>query len=124
MGLDHHRVSAAVSGAMSGPGGAGLVITVFAGLPGVTHTPARRGLFSSSPERLQIGDWRYELGPDGRLRAAHLVNGIVIAEESLTAAAVGPHLSRSLGQVVDRYGESILPNVEAALDALSAATGG
>ena len=124
MGLDHHRVSNTVSGALSGPGGVALVVKVFAGLPGVTHTPAQRGLFSKSPERIQIGDWRYELAPDGRLRAAHLVHGIVIAEESLGAAVVGPHISRALGQVVNQYGETILPSIDAALDALSASTGG
>ena len=123
MGLDHHRVSTTVSGALSGPGGVALVVKVFAGLPGVTYTPAQRGLFSKSPERIQIGDWRYELAPDGRLRAAHLVHGIVIAEESLDAAVVGPHLSRALGQVVNQYGETILPSIDAALDALSASTG-
>ena len=48
MGLDHHRVSAAVSGALSGPGGAGLLITVFAGLPGVT-TPPRGAACSPAP---------------------------------------------------------------------------
>ncbi|MFN8073033.1 MAG: DUF5073 family protein [Mycobacterium sp.] len=123
MGLDHHRVSKTVSGALSGPGGVALVVKIFAGLPGVTHTPARRGLFSKSPERIQIGDWRYELASDGRLRVAHLVHGIVIAEESLDAAVVGPHISRALGQVVNQYGETILPSIDAALEALSASNG-
>ena len=63
-------------------------------LPGVAHTPARRGVFRSQPERIQIGDWRYEVARDGRLSAAHVVNGIVIAEEILLADAVGPHLAR------------------------------
>ena len=69
MGLDHPRVSNTVAAALSGPGGVALVVKVFAGLPGVTHTPAQRGLFSKSPERIQIGDWRYEVAGDGRLRA-------------------------------------------------------
>ena len=96
MGLDHHRVSSTVSRALSGPGGVALVVKVFAGLPGVTYPPALRGLFSKSPERVQIGDWRYELAPDGRLRAAHLVHGIVIAEESLDAAVVAARCGAAL----------------------------
>lgn len=119
MAFDHDGVSRVVGEALSGPGGVGLVLTVFAGLPGVIHTPAQRGLFSKSPERLQIGDWRYEVGRDGRLVAAHVVNGIVLAEEPLNAAAVGPHVSRALGQIVNQFGEAVLPNIDAALQVLS-----
>ncbi|SPM42744.1 hypothetical protein MNAB215_4964 [Mycobacterium numidiamassiliense] len=122
-GFDHDRVSEAIGTALSGPGGVGLVVRVFCGIPGVVLTPARSGLFRSQPERTQIGDWRYEVTPDGRLRAAHVVNGIVLAEDVLAAAAVGPHIARALGQVVTHYGPSIMPNVDAALEVLEAGTG-
>jgi hypothetical protein len=123
-GYDHERVSRAVAAALAGPGGVGLVVKVFCGLPGVVLTPARRGLFRSQPERIQIGDWRYEVTTDGRLSAAHLVNGIVLAEEVLAADAVGPHIARALGQVVSRYGPTVMPNVNAALEVLEAAGSG
>jgi hypothetical protein len=121
--FDAERVSRTVAGALPGPGGIALVINVFAGLPGVAHTPARRGVFRSQPAQLQIGDWRYEVTPDDRLRAAHVIGGIVIAEEVLLADEVGPHVARSLGQIVARYGSAVIPNIEAALDALSASAG-
>jgi hypothetical protein len=121
--FDAERVSRTVTDALAGPGGIALVINVFAALPGVAHTAARRGVFKSQPERLQIGDWRYEVTPDGRLSAAHVVGGIVIAEEVLLADAVGPHLSRSLTQIVARYGPTVVPNIDAAVDALSAGAG-
>jgi len=121
--FDAERVSRTVAGALAGPGGIALVINVFAGLPGVAHTAARRGVFRTQPARLQIGDWRYEVTSDGRLSAAHVVGGIVIAEEVLLAGTVGPHLSRSLGQIVDRHGPAVIPNIDAALEALSAAAG-
>jgi len=121
--FDAERVSRIVTGALSGPGGIALVINVFAGLPGVAHTPGRRGMFRSQPARLQIGDWRYEVTPDDRLRAAHVVGGIVIADEVLVADAVGPHLARSLGQIVARYGPAVIPSIDAAVDALSASAG-
>jgi hypothetical protein len=121
--FDAERVSRAITAALAGPGGIGLVVNVFAGLPGVAHTPARRGVFRSQPARIQIADWRYEVTTDNRLSAAHVVNGIVIAEEILLADAVGPHIARSLQQVVARYGAAIMPNIEAALDALNASTG-
>ncbi|MGB6208106.1 DUF5073 family protein [Mycobacterium sp.] len=121
--FDAERVSRTVAGALAGPGGIALVINVFAGLPGVAHTPARRGVFRSQAARLQIGDWRYEVTRDDRLRAAHVVGGIVIAEEVLLADAVGPHLARSLGQIVARYGSAVIPNIDAAVDALSASAG-
>ena len=119
--FDHERVSRAVGVALAGPGGVGLVVKVFCGLPGVFLTPARRGLFRSQPERIQIGDWRYEVTPDGRLSAAHLVNGIVLAEEVLVAGAVGPHIARALGQVVSGYGPTIIPSVDAAVEVLETA---
>ncbi len=121
--FDAERVSQTVSGALTGPGGIALVINVFAGLPGVAYTAARRGMFKSQPERLQIGDWRYEVTPDARLMAAHVVGGVVIGEDVLLADAVGPHLARSLGQLVARHGPAVIPNIDAAVDALSAGAG-
>jgi Domain of unknown function (DUF5073) len=121
--FDAERVSRTITGAMLGPGGIALVVNVFAGLPGVAHTAARRGVFRSQPARVQIGDWRYEVTPDNRLSAAHVVGGIVIAEEVLPADAVGPHLARSLGQIVARHGPAVIPTIDAAVDALSAGAG-
>jgi hypothetical protein len=89
----------------------------------VIHTPAKRGLFRSNPERIQIGDWRYEVSHDGRLLAGHMVNGIVIAEDILIAEAVGPHIARSLGQIVARYGATVIPSINAAVEILGTSTG-
>lgn len=122
-GFDHDRVSRAIGVALSGPGGVGLVVRVFCGVPGVILTPARRGFFRSQPEQVQIGDWRYGLTPDGRLSAAHVVNGIVLAEDVLAAGAVGAHIARALGQVVANYGPTIVPNIDAALEVLEAERG-
>lgn len=122
-GFDADWVSRTIAAALAGPGGVGLVVNVFAGVAGVVRTPARRGLFRSQPERIQIGDWRYEVTDDGRLRAAHLVNGIVIAEDTLVADAVGPHIARALGQVVARHGAAIVPDIDAAVEVLSAGAG-
>jgi len=117
-GFDPDRVSRAIGTALPGPGGVGLVLRVFCGVPGVILIPARRSLFRSQPERVQIGEWRYEVTADGRVSAAHLVNGIVLAEEVLAAGTVGPHIARALGQVVNSYGPTVMPNVDAALEVL------
>jgi hypothetical protein len=122
--FDPSRVSDTVAVALSGPGGVALVVNVFSTVPGVVHTPARRGLFRSEPERVQIGDWRYEVARDGRLRAAHVVNEVVIAEDVLDASAVGPHITRALEQIVGRYGPTVLPHIDAAVDALRTSVGG
>jgi hypothetical protein len=121
--LDSDDVSRVVTASLSGPGGVALVVNVFACVPGVIHVPARRGLFRSEPERIQIGDWRYELAKDGRLRGAHVVNGVVIAEETLAAGVVGPHVTRALEQVVTRYGEMVIPSIQAAVEALRVSCG-
>jgi hypothetical protein len=117
-GLDAEQVSRVITSAMSGPGGVALVVNVFANVPGVIHTLAKRGVFKSEPERIHIGDWRYEITRDGRLHASQFVNGIVIAEQTLAAHAVGPHVARALGQVVTYYGPGIIPSIEAAVEAL------
>jgi hypothetical protein len=122
--FDPVRLSDTVAAALSGPGGVALVVNVFSGVPGVVHSPARRGVFRSEPERVQIGDWRYEIARDGRLRAAHLVNDIVIADDMLDAAAVGPHIARALQQILGRHGPAILPHIDAAVEALRTSVGG
>jgi hypothetical protein len=116
--FDPDRVSRAIGAALSGPGGVGLVLKVFCAVPGVILVPARRSFFRSQPERVQIGEWRYEVTADGRVGAAHLVNGIVLADEVLAAGAIGPHLARALGQLVRNYGPTIMPNLDAALEVL------
>lgn len=121
--LDVARVSAVVGAAASGPGGVSLVVNVFSGVSGVVRTPARRGLFRSEPERIQIGDWRYEVGPDGLLSAAHVVNGIVLAQDVVAAGSVGMHVARALGQLVARYGDAVVAHIDAAVDALVAGAG-
>jgi hypothetical protein len=122
-GFDPERVSRSVAAALAGPGGIALVVNVFAGLSGVVRTPAHRGMFRSQPGRIQIGDWRYEVTNEGRLRAAHLVNGIVLAEDILPADAVGPHIARAVGQVVAGYGAAIIPSIDAAIEALNTSAG-
>lgn len=117
-GYDHERVSRAVGAALAGPGGVGMVVKVFCGVPGVVLIPARRGFFRSEPERIQIADWRYEVTRDGRLSAAHVVNDIVLADSVLAAGAVGPHIAHALGKVVNSYGPTILPSIDAAVEML------
>lgn len=121
--FDHERVSQAVGAALAGPGGVGVVLRVFCGVPGVILAPARRGIFRSRPQHVLIGDWRYEVTDDGRLRAAHVVNGIVLADEVLAAGTVGSHLARALGQLVAGYGPTIVPNIDAALEVLETSAG-
>jgi hypothetical protein len=121
--FDVDAVSRAISEALTGPGGIFLGVNVFASVPGVVHTPARRGFLRSEPERVQIGDWRYEVARDGRLAAAHVVNDIVIADEVLDAVAIGPHVARALAQLVGRFGPAVLPSIDAAVDALITGSG-
>ena len=121
--LDVQRVSTAIGAAASGPGGVGLVVNVLSGVSGVIRTPARRGLFHSEPERIQIGDWRYEVGHDGLLSTAHVVHGVVLAQDVVAVGAVGSHIARALGQLVARHGDVVAAHIDAAVDALVAGTG-
>jgi hypothetical protein len=51
------------------------------------------------------------------------VNGIVIAEEILVADAVAAHIARALEQIVARYGAAVIPNIDAAVEALITGSG-
>ena len=51
------------------------------------------------------------------------MNGIVLAEDTLAAGAVGSHLARALSQVVAAWGAAIIPNIDAAVEALSTSAG-
>ncbi len=52
---------------------------------------------------------------DGRLLAAHMVNGTVIAEDALIAEA-GPQFSCSRAwAIVSRYGATVIPKINAAI---------
>lgn len=116
--FDPDRAAGVIAAALHGPGGVGLVFNVFASVPGAIRSPARRGLFRSEPERLQLGSWRYEVTGDQRIRAAHIVNGIVLAEDVLPAASVGPHVARALSDLVEGFGAPALPQITAALEVL------
>jgi hypothetical protein len=103
-------------------GGADLVLGSVATLPGVQRTAARKSMFKSNPERVQVGEWRYEAAGGGRLLAAHVVAGVVIAETTLPPEAAGPHLAAAIGQHIDAYGGAVTPAVQAALAGLAAAS--
>ncbi|MFF2556580.1 DUF5073 family protein [Nocardia sp. NPDC058058] len=118
MDFDAEHAARVIGAALHGPGGVAMVFTVFAGVPGAVRTPAKRGVFRSEPERLQLGSWRYEVTGDQRVRAAHVVNGIVLAEDVLIAAAVGPHVARALSDLVTGFGEPAVPRIAAALEVL------
>ncbi|AYF74605.1 DUF5073 domain-containing protein [Nocardia yunnanensis] len=117
--FDPESATRAIDAALGGPGGLGLVFTVFAGVPGVTRTPPRKSMFRADPERVQIGSWRYEVTRDQRIRAGHVVGGIVLAEELLPAAALAPHLARALAEIASSYGPPALPHLTAALEVLA-----
>lgn len=104
-------------------GGIELVLGSLATIPGVVRTAARSGLFRSSPQRLQVGEWRYEPTADGRLAAAHVVGGIVIAETALSPEAAGRSVAAALGQLIDAFGAQVLPAVRSVLEGLDVASG-
>ncbi|MEU1206671.1 DUF5073 family protein [Nocardia sp. NPDC005825] len=117
--FDSDAAARAIAAALDGPGGLSMVFTVFTNVPGVTRTPPRKSLFRSTPERVQIGSWRYELTRDQRIKADHIVGGIVLAEELLPASGIAPHLARALAEIASSYGPTALPHLSAALDVLA-----
>ena len=94
--VDHEKVSRVITEALSGPGGVALVVNVFAGIPGVVHAPAKRGMFRSEPERILIGDWRY----DGNFQYSHTDSRNHLQQIDVTRRAeCRPRRSRSAARL-------------------------
>jgi hypothetical protein len=100
-----------------------MIVSIMASLPAVVHTPARRGLFRSSPEQVQLASWRYRVASDGRLHAAHVVGGIVLAEQPLSPDTGGAHIARAIAEHISGHGSQLLPYVESMLTVLGASAG-
>jgi hypothetical protein len=121
-GFDRQHCVTVVTRALQLPGGSELVAGSLAGLPAAVVSRRRSGLFgSSAPLKVQLGEWRYEPAPNGRLAAAHVVGGIVIAENVLAPVEAGAHVAMVLSQQLAEYGPRLLPDVLAVLEGLSVA---
>jgi len=120
---DPVAAAAVITAALLLVGGADLVLGSLGTVPGVVRTPARKGVFRSTPQREQIGEWRYEMSGDGRLTAAHVVGGIVLAELTLSPQAAGTSVAQALAQHIRDLGAQIIPAVEAVLEGLGVAAG-
>jgi hypothetical protein len=122
-GLDDGSAAAVVTRALALTGGADLVLSALARLPGAVHTPPRKTLFHADPETVGVCQWRYRTLPDGRLSAAHVVGGIVLADSPLPANEAGAHVVGALRSLVETHGTRVLPDIEAVLAGLDAAAG-
>ena len=120
---DLAAASAVITRSLLVLGGADLVLGSLALIPGVLRTPARKSVFRSNPERLQVGEWRYEAASDGRLIGAHVVGGIVLAELALSPQAAGTNVAAALGQLITAQGAQIAPAVWAVIEGLAVAAG-
>ena len=112
-----------LSRALALAGGPELVVGSLRTLPGAVRTAERRGMFRSNPEQVLVGQWRYEATRDGRLAAAHVVGGIVLAELTLPAGEAPFHVAASLGAHVADHGARIVPAVRSMLEGLAVAAG-
>lgn len=108
--------------ALALPGGTDLVIGALAGLPYAGHTPARKRMFSTTPEQVQLGQWRFTAAADGRLLAAHVVAGIALSEERVDVDDAGARVAAAIGQYLAEQGVRQWPEVQAVLSGLAAAS--
>jgi hypothetical protein len=120
---DAGAAAAVISRAVDSPGGPGMVVAVMASLPAAGHTPARKGRFRSSPEQVQLGSWRYQVGADGRLQASHVVGGIVLAEQALSPDTAGEHVAAAIAEHIAGHGSQVRPYVESMLTVLDVTAG-
>lgn len=121
-GYDATACAAAVDAALQLPGGADLVIGSLGAVPAAVVTERRSGMFRSNPGSVQLGQWRYSMGTGGRLLAAHVVGGIVLAEDALPAGVAGAHVAEALRLQLVELGPRILPDVLSVVEGITAAT--
>ena len=120
-GYDRAWTAEVVTSALQMPGGADLVTGSLRVVPGSTVSQPRSGIFGSKAASVQLGEWRYQAGPSGRLMVSHVVGGIVLAERELPPAEAGAHVAMALSLQVGEYGARILPDVLAMIEGLSIA---
>ncbi len=120
-GYDPAASAAVIDRALQLPGGADLVAGSLGAVPGAVVVERRKGVFRSSTGSVQLGRWRYSAADGGRLAAAHVVGGIVLAQESLSAAEAGGHVAEALRLHLVEEGPRILPDVLAVMEGLSSA---
>ena len=89
-------------------------------MPHALVSRGRSGLFRSEP-RVQLADWRYQAEPSGRLLESHLVDGVILSEETLSSAEAGWHVARALRRHLHEYGPGTLHDVLAMLEGLAIA---
>lgn len=118
---DPAAAAGVIAAALALPGGAGLLVGVLARLPGTGYTAGRRSWLRSSPERVEVGEWRFSAADDHRLRAEHVVNGIVLAEQVLPAGSAAERVAGAVEKHLADHGSGVLPDVVAALAGLAAA---
>jgi hypothetical protein len=121
-GYDRAACAELIGRALALPGGADLVVGSLSGLPGAVAIGARPGRFRSRAGFVELGQWRYAVAASGRLAVAHVVAGIVLAEETLPAATAGDHVAGALGQHLAELGPRGLAEVLSVLEGLSAAS--
>ena len=122
-GFDRAECAAVITRALQLPGGSELVTGSLSGIPGAVVGRRRSGLFGGSSVSVQFAQWRYEAESSGRLAIAHVVGGIVLAENVTPPAKAGAHVAMVLNQQLTEFGPRILPDILALLEGLAVAAG-
>jgi hypothetical protein len=117
-------VAATVIGRVLGlPGGAELVMSSFAQIPGAVVTQARAGMFGPRLPCVQLGQWRYTPAAACRVDVAHVAGNVVLSEDLLPPAAAAQHMTAAIDQHIIEFGAYIVPDVLALLEGLAVASG-
>ncbi len=115
--FDRAHCARVVTRALQLPGGSELVTGSLCGVPGAIVRRRRR----TSKVDVQLANWRYEAEPSGRLTVAHVVGGIVVAENVMPPPEAGAHVAMVLSRHLSEYGPRMLPDILALLEGLTVA---
>lgn len=121
--FDGAACAATVTKALQLPAGSELVVGSLRSIPGARAT-SRRSTLSAGPAiaSVQLGPWRYQSAPDGRLEIGHVVDGVVLSEHAAAPREGGAHVAMAIGQLLADRGPAILPDVLAVLEGLVVAS--
>lgn len=121
--FDRAHCAAVVTSALQLAGGSELVTGSLGALPGAIVNRRRSGLLGGASLKVQLDEWRYEPGPTGRLAVAHVVGGVVVAENVMRPPEAGAHVAMVLSRQLNEHGPRMLPDILALLEGLAVAAG-
>lgn len=122
---DDEGLLALLRATLGHPTGPGVVLHALGSVPGALFDPGRaKAVFRGAvPASLTLGPWRFTIGPYGTVLCEHVVNGVRIFRDELSAVGAADTVAGAVRSHVERFGAQALDAVAVALSSVAEAQG-